>query len=126
MLTCSSVCFEVASVSNNTFLSLTYSESPRFATVDGDATNNQLAADLPLYYGLKNGTNCVGAGFIRGGFRFLSIRLPKDPKEDIGFWDTASKESLTNASKRDPGASVSLTELWVNCTAFPSNPNPRA
>ena len=126
MLIYPSVCFQVASVVNNTFLSLTYSESPRFATVDGDATNNQNPTDLPLYFGLQNGTNCVGSDFIRGGFRFLSIRLPKDPKEDKGFWDTSSKESLTDTSKRDPNATVSLTELWVNCTAFPSNPNPRA
>ncbi|OAF61937.1 hypothetical protein VC83_01396 [Pseudogymnoascus destructans] len=120
------VCFQVASVVNNTFLALTYSESPQFATVDGDATNNQRPADLPLYFGLRNGTNCVGTGFIRGGFRFLSIRLPQDPKEDKGFWDTGSRESAADASKRDPGATVSLTELWVSCTAFPSNPNPRA
>ncbi|KFY77108.1 hypothetical protein V499_03432 [Pseudogymnoascus sp. VKM F-103] len=120
------VCFQVASVVNNTFLALTYSESPTYATVDGDATNNNKPTDLPLYFGLRNGTNCVGTGFIRGGFRFLSIRLPLDPKEDKGFWDTSSRESVTDASKRDPGATVSLTELWVNCTAFPSNPNPRA
>lgn len=126
MLIFPSICFQVASVVNNTFLSLTYSESPRFATVDGDATNNQKPTDLPLYFGLQNGMNCVGSDFIRGGFRFLSIRLPKDPKEDKGFWDTSSKESLTDTSKRDPNATVSLTELWVNCTAFPSNPNPRA
>ncbi|KAL5347633.1 hypothetical protein ACLOAV_007042 [Pseudogymnoascus australis] len=120
------VCFQVASVVNNTFLSLTYSESPRFATVDGDATNNQRPTDLPLYFGVRNGTNCVGTDHIRGGFRFLSVRLPKDPKEDKGFWDTSSRELIVDASKRDPNANVSLTELWVNCTAFSSNPNPRA
>ncbi|KFX89044.1 hypothetical protein V490_07265 [Pseudogymnoascus sp. VKM F-3557] len=119
-------CFQVASVSDNTFLSLTYSESPTYATVDGDTTDNRVVTDLPLYFGLRKGTNCVGPDFIRGGFRFLSIRLPKDPKEDKGFWDTASRESLTNPSKRDPDATVSLTELWVRCTAFPSSPNPRA
>ncbi|OBT61351.1 hypothetical protein VE03_09326 [Pseudogymnoascus sp. 23342-1-I1] len=120
------VCFQVASVVNNTFLALTYSESPRYATVDGDATNNQRPADLPLYFGLRNGTNCVGSDFIRGGFRFLSIRLPTDPKENKGFWDTGSRELVADASKRDTNGIVSLTELWVNCTAFPSNPNPRA
>lgn len=111
---------------NNTFLALTYSESPTYATVDGDATNNQRPTDLPLYFGLRNGTNCAGKDFIRGGYRFLSIRLPQDPKEDRGFWDTSSRELVADASKRSVDAAVSLTDLWVNCTAFPSNPNPRA
>jgi hypothetical protein len=81
----SSVCFQVASVVNNTFLALTYSESPTYATVDGDATNNNKPTDLPLYFGLRNGTNCVGTGFIRGGLDFYLFACRWTQRRTKGF-----------------------------------------
>lgn len=142
----SSVCFEVDSVKNDPFIALTYSESPEFATVDGDATNDHLLTDLPLYFPLQNGTNCLGPDFVRGGFKFLSIRLPKDPDETGGFWHTGSERpanrgasrrvslwsraqnilGINSSIEKKSEAGVALSEIWVNCTAFPSNPNPRA
>lgn len=140
------MCFEVDSVKNGPFVALTYSESPEFATVDGDATTDSLLTDIPLYFPLQNGTNCLGPEFIRGGFKYLSIRLPADPNEDVGFWHTGSQRPVRSKTGwpralwsktqhrlgfdseavNDSTAGMVLADIWVNCTAFPSNPNPRA
>jgi hypothetical protein len=113
--------------------------------VDGDATTDSLRTDIPFYFNLNKGTNCVGPDYVRGGFKYMTLRLPKDPYETGGFWHVGQEgpkrpkkgllDSIWSRTQQvlgvasaevDSKAEVSLTGLWVNCTAFPSNPNPRA
>jgi hypothetical protein len=146
------VCFEVGSVKNGSSLVLAYSESPFFAGREPDATNDQLARDLPLRFPIEHtGENCVAPGYNRGGFKYLTVYIPeKDIPTEGGFWQegfdnlaaTVAKNpeswyssvgqkimnwpksitKLNNASQIE----VSISALWVNCTAFPSHPNGRA
>jgi hypothetical protein len=146
------VCFEVAAAENDPYVALTYSESPEFADRYGDATTDRLARDLPLYFTLNNGTNCLGRDYVRGGFKYLTFFMPDEgsPKDGFdGFWHTGmsapqiSKESRvlsfwssaqkyigiissSHGFKNETKPRVAISAVWVNCTAFPSNPNPRA
>jgi hypothetical protein len=89
--------------------------------------------------------NCVAKGYIRGGFKYLTVYMPEThvPTEE-GFWHEGhsaprrrveqtwysrfgqvllgTKEK--NNTKKDPA--VVISALWVNCTSFPSSPNGRA
>jgi hypothetical protein len=142
------VCFEVDSLKNDPYLVLSYSESPFFAGRETDATNDQIAMDLPLKFRIKHkGQNCVAPGYNRGAFKYLTVFIPeKDVPAEEGFWHDGHEapqrektertwyetvgqkvlgwESQSKNSTKEPA--VTISKLWVNCTAFPSNPNGRA
>lgn len=140
------MCIEVETLKNNPFVALSYSESPNFADNQTDATGD-LERDLNLLFPLThNSTNCVGPSYIRGGFKYLTVHMPQDDSTEHGFWHddlfhpAQIRESTQNGGfaqkffggddqkplkpKKKPFASIK--SIWVNCTAFPSNPNPRA
>jgi hypothetical protein len=145
-------CFQVDSVKNDSYLVLAYSESPFFAGKEPDATNDQLARDLPLLFPITHtGGNCVAPGYNRGGFKYLTVYIPeKDIPTEGGFWHegvdipgaAAEKKSQPwyssvgqkimnwpNAMtklRNESQIEISISALWVNCTAFPSHPNGRA
>ncbi|EPE33595.1 Six-hairpin glycosidase [Glarea lozoyensis ATCC 20868] len=146
------VCFDVDSVKNDPYLVLAYSESPFFAGREPDATNDQLARDLPLLFPITHtGVNCVAPGYNRGGYKYLTVYVPEnDIPTEGGFWHeglkipTRALEKKTEPwyssigqkilnwqepvldSKNKSQIEVSISAVWVNCTAFPSHPNGRA
>lgn len=115
-----------------------------------DTTSDTKERDLPLAFplGNKTGPVCVEKDFIRGGFKYLTIQLPysfryDQPKSRIwnvidGFADAGQKVfgleprplssflrlGSTSYPYRRPF--VALRNIWVNCTAFPSQTNGRA
>ena len=127
---------------------LSYSESPFFAGRECDATGDRQARDLPLSFSIKHtGVNCVAPGYIRGAFKYLTVYMPtNDIPTEGGYWHDghyAPQRSLmeqkpwfsrigqkflgSSASKNRTGEpSVAISVVWVNCTAFPSQPNGRA
>jgi len=141
------VCFEVDSLKNDPYLVLSYSESPFFAGRETDATNDEIAMDLPLKFSIKHkGQNCVAPGYNRGAFKYLTVFMPEKGVPTEGFWHDGHEtpkrgkmerswyetirqkvlgwEPQSKNSTKEP--SVTISRLWVNCTAFPSNPNGRA
>ncbi|KAK2627360.1 hypothetical protein QTJ16_003326 [Diplocarpon rosae] len=149
--TAGKVCFEVDSIKNDPYVVLAYSESPFFADRECDATGDE-NRDLPLSFSLNHtGTNCVGGGYNRGGFKYLTVFMPTtDIPTEGGYWHeghsapqrapvplqknswyTALGQKLLgwspapkNGISQEPA--VAISKIWVNCTAFPSNPNGRA
>ena len=148
MLKCGRVCFEVDSIKNDPYLVLSYSESPFFAGRTCDATGDRQDRDLPLSFAIEHtGINCVALGYIRGAFKYLTVYMPtEDIPTEGGYWDegyTPSRSPLVNLQKpwysrlrqkilgsdkhkNDSEPAVSISAAWVNCTAFPSQPNGRA
>ncbi|KAH6723779.1 Six-hairpin glycosidase-like protein [Leptodontidium sp. MPI-SDFR-AT-0119] len=147
------VCFEVEAVKNDPYLVLAYSESPFFTGRECDATGDAQARDLPLAFSINNtGTNCVGGGYTRGAFKYLTVFIPESdipteggylwhdghsaPKREYislqkhSWYNTLGQKYLgwSSPSKNDTSKqpAVAISKLWVNCTAFPSNPNGRA
>ncbi|KAI4161070.1 MAG: hypothetical protein LQ342_005233 [Letrouitia transgressa] len=138
------VCFDIQSFSSSqSYLALAYSESPNFVGRLPDATTDRQERDLPLYLGINGtGTNCVGPDFVRGAFKYLTVYIPEADSDHDGFWSDekpsgqvplvdhfqghGSKQKHLGLHKEHETLSVSITSVWVNCTAFPSNPNPRA
>ncbi|KAG0649022.1 hypothetical protein D0Z07_5026 [Hyphodiscus hymeniophilus] len=142
------VCFEVDDLKNDPFLILSYSESPFFAGRECDATGDRQARDLPLSFSIKRtGVNCVAPGYIRGAFKYLTVYMSTDdtPTEG-GYWHDGHSAPQIQVVKSPPWYSrigqkflgskslknetgepaVSISAVWVNCTAFPSQPNGRA
>lgn len=129
---------------NNPYLVLAYTESPFFAGRLCDATGDQLAQDIPLRVDIKHtGTNCVGGGYNRGAFKYLTVFMPENdlPTEGgyihEGFSSPRKRSADTQkplqsgkylgSSKNETGEpAVTISSLWVNCSAFPSMPNGRA
>lgn len=148
MLMISRVCFEVDSLKNDPYVVLSYSESPFFVSRQCDATGDTQALDLPLAFSIKHtGLNCVGGKYNRGGFKYLTVFMPEDdlptegeywheghspPERESGkksWYHTIGQKVLGwNAAKNDTSKepAVAISGLFVNCTAFPSNPNGRA
>jgi hypothetical protein len=147
---CARVCFEINSTERNPYLILAYSESPFFADRECDATGDY-ARDLPLQFPVrKTGLNCVPPSYNRGGFKYLTVFMPERdvPSEGpyyLGGSSIRAKELTEQKlswykqigqkilggiqhvkNRNSKKASVGITALWVNCTAFPSNPNGRA
>ncbi|KAB5563061.1 Six-hairpin glycosidase-like protein [Coniochaeta sp. 2T2.1] len=149
------VCFEVEAVDGEPEVNLAYSESSWFADTVPDATTDRLERDLPLAFKFGNGTGraCVDPEFVRGGFKYLTISLPRQwPAAAEGqgrlsrLWDTVdylgaagqkilgysghdSRRPLSSYLSSTSGSNrawVSLSDVWVNCTAFPSQTNGRA
>ncbi|KAH6686172.1 Six-hairpin glycosidase-like protein [Plectosphaerella plurivora] len=120
------VCFDVESVGGDPELDISHSESPLFADGEPDATTDRLDRDLPLNleFGNRTGTVCVGTDFVRGGFKYLTLQMP-----DYPVWrrDQADAQQVLGGD-RDPYKDhwVSITDVWVICTAFPSQTNGRA
>jgi hypothetical protein len=146
----SRVCFEVEGLKNDPYLVLAYSESPFFAGRKPDATNDQFDYDLPLSYSITHaGLNCVGGGYNRGAFKYLTVFMPESsvpseggywheghtpPKrqavENLSWYKKISQKylgwnfSIKNNALKSPA--IAISAIYVNCTAFPSNPNGRA
>ncbi|KAH8891384.1 Six-hairpin glycosidase [Thozetella sp. PMI_491] len=140
------VCFEVSSVGEDPVVNLAYSESPWFAGPIPDATTDRQERDLPLALeiGDRTGTVCVDPEFNRGAFKYLTINLPYKKSSDDAvsagdrIWnmvDTLGQKVLGHDSRplstyigtmKYSRAYVSLSNVWVNCTAFPSQSNGRA
>ncbi|KAI1503574.1 Six-hairpin glycosidase-like protein [Biscogniauxia marginata] len=111
---------------------------------------------LPLHVGNRTGTVCVDPEFIRGGFKYLTLYIDWNPvlgRESVksrlgGIFDsvasTAQKVLGLSGSaphvspddeKKPPSHSYSysyatpsvvITQVWANCTSFPSQANGRA
>ena len=129
---------------------LSYSESPFFAGREPDATGDRQARDLPLSYSFTHtGLNCVGKGYNRGAFKYLTVFMPEwDVPTEGGFWHEGHSAPQRNLRVQKPSwykavgqkfmgwnntarngtyePAVTISAVWVNCTAFPSNPNGRA
>ncbi|WQF79978.1 Putative six-hairpin glycosidase superfamily, alpha-L-rhamnosidase, six-hairpin glycosidase [Colletotrichum destructivum] len=144
------VCFDVSSAGNDPEIYLAYSESSLYAGTQPDTTTEKLERDLPLHFefGDTTGTVCVGKEFIRGAFKYLTLSMPEYPvlsddriveqsrpegqavlgDDDDDDNDDKNQKVLVNPSGRDPYKKpwVTLQNLWVNCTAFPSQKNGRA
>ncbi|KAK0635378.1 Six-hairpin glycosidase-like protein [Bombardia bombarda] len=143
------VCLDINSVSHNPVIQLAYSESSWFAGIIPDATTDRQDRDLPLVLALGNSTGqvCVAPEFVRGAFQYLTISLPFDINASGEryatklWWDAvdAVGQHLLGPfswllsryldSHKAPGqavASVDIANVWVNCTAFPSQTNGRA
>lgn len=123
---------------------MAYSESPRFAGRLPDATTDRQERDLPLYLPIAStGVTCVRPAFIRGAFKYLTIYIPEHPPKPEDIWsesESSPPESIDShldshqkhlaphdeTSHHHPKRRISISSLYVNCTAFPSNPNPRA
>lgn len=152
---CHRVCFDVESAGHDTVVNLAYSESPFFAGPIPDATTDRQERDLPLRFefGKRTGTTCVAPEFLRGGFKYLTVQMPyassasDETKESQNsgssrLWDALDAagfagqkvlgvdnpkqlSSYLRSGSRDQQY-VSLRNIWVNCTAFPSQSNGRA
>ncbi|KAF6831860.1 alpha-l-rhamnosidase a [Colletotrichum plurivorum] len=134
------VCFDVSSVGNDPEINLAYSESSFFAGPLPDTTTEKLERDLPLNFefGDKTGTVCVGKEFIRGAFKYLTLQMPEYPvfpghaviqEARLGDQEVlGGDEAPVDPSDRDGYHKpwVTIKNLWVNCTAFPSQSNGRA
>ncbi|KAK8136321.1 hypothetical protein PG984_004261 [Apiospora sp. TS-2023a] len=141
------VCFQVDSVTDEPVLMLAYTESSFFVGERTDATNDD-PWDLPLDFrpGKKTGKMCVGDDFLRGGFKYLTLYI-----DDIPVFESPTarrlrylittvagvvqkmlgKDPISNivsqAEKRPYSKpSIGISQVWVNCTSFPSQPNGRA
>ncbi|KAL8777986.1 MAG: hypothetical protein Q9213_007612, partial [Squamulea squamosa] len=138
-------CFDIISTSGSpVHLALAYSESPKFAGHLPDATTDRQERDLPLYLPVENaGITCVRTEFVRGAFKYLTVYIPKYPPNSKDIWsetdspsspavrDTDARTQQKHLSPPDESSQpktrrISISSLYVNCTAFPSNPNPRA
>ncbi|CRK35689.1 hypothetical protein BN1708_001321 [Verticillium longisporum] len=135
------VCFDVESVGDDPELYLSYSESPLFSGKLPDATTDRSHGDLPLQieFGTQTGVVCVGKDFVRGGFKYLTIRMPVYPvlgsgpapfphRDVLPGQHVLSPGAERRKSDRDPYATpwVSIRNLWVDCTAYPSQAQGRA
>ncbi|KAL8776912.1 MAG: hypothetical protein Q9203_002938 [Teloschistes exilis] len=127
-----------------THLALTYSESPKFAGRKSDATTDRQKFDLPLYFPVETtGEQCVRPEFVRGAFKYLTIYIPEQRPKRKDIWSEDSLPSSSEALDTHPNTHqkhldlhdekfhkhtrrISISSLYINCTAFPSNPNPRA
>ncbi|KAI4254785.1 MAG: hypothetical protein LQ352_002910 [Teloschistes flavicans] len=125
-------------------LALTYSESPKFADRLSDATTDRQERDLPLYLPIEStGEQCVRPEFVRGAFKYLTIYIPEIRPKRRDIWSEnllpSSNEApdprlnthqkhldLHNEMLHNDTRRISVSSLYINCTAFPSNPNPRA
>lgn len=123
---------------------MAYSESPNFAGRLSDATTDRQARDLPLYLPIQSaGATCVRPEFVRGAFKYLTIYIPKHPPKSKDIWSESEPPSpsrildthspshqkhlgVHDASSHHNSGRISISSLYINCTAFPSNPNPRA
>ncbi|KAK8034417.1 hypothetical protein PG993_009412 [Apiospora rasikravindrae] len=142
------VCFQIDSVADEPVLMLAYTESPLFVGERTDATNDD-PWDLPLEFhpGEKTGKMCVGDDFLRGGFKYLTLYI-----DDIPVFKSPTAQRFRQlfttiagvAQKvllgKDPilqvvdqgekrpysKPSIGISQVWVNCTSFPSQPNGRA
>ncbi|KAL8701531.1 MAG: hypothetical protein Q9201_004860 [Fulgogasparrea decipioides] len=131
-------CFDISSVSGaRNHIALAYSESPKFAGRLPDATTDRQERDLPLYLPIKTtGTTCVRPEFVRGAFKYLTIYIPEHPPKPEDVWSEDEPSSPSEDFDRHLDTHqkhlghrtrrVSISSLYINCTAFPSNPNPRA
>lgn len=92
----------------------------------------------------------MGAQYVRGGFKYLTIHIPADRSEVNGFWHDGNiplrdsdrlldvygdpiqwpigniGQHVLKESKKLGQPSVNISDVWIVCTAFPSNPNPQA
>ncbi|KAH8908913.1 Six-hairpin glycosidase [Coniochaeta sp. PMI_546] len=127
------VCFEVEAVDGEPEVNLAYSESSWFADTLPDATTDRQERDLALAFkfGNDSGQACVDPDFVRGAFKYLTISLPYPTQkvlghdQDHGRIPVSSYETGSTTSQYNR-AWVSLSGVWVNCTAFPSQSNGRA
>ncbi|KAI4248987.1 MAG: hypothetical protein L6R42_009121, partial [Xanthoria sp. 1 TBL-2021] len=138
-------CFDISSTTGSTIhLALAYSESPKFAGHLPDATTDRQERDLPLYFPIeREGITCVRPEFVRGAFKYLTIYIPKHPPKSKDIWSETTSPSLSEAldshsdsyqkhlglhdgSSHNKARRISISSLYINCTAFPSNLNPRA
>ncbi|KAK8038131.1 hypothetical protein PG994_014898 [Apiospora phragmitis] len=137
----------VDSVTDEPVLMLAYTESSFFVGERTDATNDD-QWDLPLDFhpGKRTGKMCVGDDFLRGGFKYLTLYI-----DDIPVFESPTVRRLrqlitTIASMaqkvlgKDPISqlvgqgekrpyskpSIGISQVWVNCTSFPSQLNGRA
>lgn len=109
-----------------------------------DATTDRQERDLPLYFPIeREGITCVRPEFVRGAFKYLTVYIPKHPPKSKDIWSETTSPSLSEArdshsdsyqkhlglhdgSSHNKARRISISSLYINCTAFPSNPNPRA
>ena len=80
----------------------------------------------------------MGKEYNRGAFKYLTVYIPKKDHAEGGFWHNGMpppkrrRESWYWKGQQFLGIShesepeVTISKVWVNCTAFPSNPNGRA
>ncbi|KAK2065718.1 Six-hairpin glycosidase [Colletotrichum caudatum] len=140
------VCFDVSSAGNEPDVYLAYSESSLYAGPQPDTTTEKLERDLPLHFEFDDatGTTCVGKEFLRGAFKYLTLSMPEYPvladdrvvEQPLpegqavleGYRSNDEEEARHGPSGKGPHQQpwVTLRSLWVNCTAFPSQPNGRA
>lgn len=141
------VCFQVDSVMDEPVLMLAYTESSFFVGKRTDATNDD-PWDLPLDFhpAKKTGKMCVGDDFLRGGFKYLTLYIDDIPvfesptSRRLRYLVTTVAGVVQKVLGKDPISrmvgqaekrpyskpSIGISQVWVNCTSFPSQPNGRA
>ncbi|KAL7625295.1 hypothetical protein AAE478_004511 [Parahypoxylon ruwenzoriense] len=140
------ICLGINSVTDEPVLNLAYSESSFFAGRQSDATNDEeWDLPLPLHPGNRTGPLCVGSEFNRGAFKYLTLYIDSIPvfrahskstvgrvfssavaaaQQVLGLGDSGSYALEEGKPYSKP--SVSITQVWVNCTSFPSQHNGKA
>ncbi|KAK0670802.1 family 78 putative glycoside hydrolase [Cercophora samala] len=115
-------------------VSLGYSESVVFAGPVPDATTDRRMRDLPLLMGVPAGKGevvCVGGEFVRGAFGYFTVYVPEgDDDDDDGgrgwfqeVWTRGQKVLGLGGKKEKKKKQITISDVWVNCTSFPSQGN---
>jgi hypothetical protein len=110
-----------------------------------DSSRNEIL-DLAMKLSIKHkGINCVDTQHSRGAFKYLTLYVPVedcscptgsrreefssaniDPADaEHGLYEAVGQKILGKKGNRKQPV-VAISKAWVNCTAFPSNPNGRA
>ncbi|KAK8100907.1 hypothetical protein PG999_011281 [Apiospora kogelbergensis] len=112
-----------------------------------DATNDDMwDSPLDFHPGKKTGSMCVGDDFLRGGFKYLTLYIDDIPVSESPatrrlrkLWAALTSvtqtvlgqnpiSQLVGQGEKRPYSkpSIGISQIWVNCTSFPSQPNGRA
>lgn len=125
----------------NQSIGIAFSESPHFIGRRTDGTGDRVEFDLTLFQPLVEGLNSLDEDHIRGAFKYVTLFIPHphDPKDGQGRPHLRKKKKPSAAGSSQlhivpqgggqqpllPDQLVSVRDVWVQYTAFPSHENAR-